>query len=160
MLQTTAGGLDGTICLAPDRRLASIPSPNGRARQLPANLPPQAPLQPKGAREAVPHGGGNMRCALGVGNTANLGEKGERKAEVPSHVSNVNWKTFKFLLPAASKARNKTSRHPDKAARLPPAHTCLGTGNARVPWTQLLPRGTVGSYRETAASAGFGSCLC
>lgn len=58
MLQTTARGLDGTICLAPDSRVASIPSPDVRARQLPANLLPQTPLEPKGAQEAVPRGGG------------------------------------------------------------------------------------------------------
>lgn len=58
MLQTTARGLDGTICLAPDRRIASIPSPDVGARQLPANLLPQTPLEPKGAQEAVLRGGG------------------------------------------------------------------------------------------------------
>lgn len=160
MLQTTAGGLDGTICLAPDRRVASIPSPDVRARQLPANLPAQAPPEPKGAREAVPRGRGNTRCVPGVGNTTNLGEKGERQVEVTSHISNVNWETFKFLLPAASEARTKTSHHPDKAARLSPAHTHLGTGNMHVPWTQLLPRGTAGSCRKTLVSAGFGNHLC
>lgn len=160
MLQTTARGLDGTTCLAPDRCVVSIPSPAVHAHQLPANLPPQAPLELKGVREAVPHGRGNMWCAPGVGSTANLGQKGERKAEVASHVSNVNWETFKFLLSAAYKARNKTSHYPDKAAWLPPAHMHLGTGNTHVPWTQLLPRGTVGSYRKTSVSAGFGNHLC
>lgn len=36
------------------------------------------------------------------------GEKGERKPEVTPHVSNANWETFEFLLPAASEAKNKT----------------------------------------------------
>lgn len=37
MLQTTAGRLDGAICLAPDRRVASIPAPDIHAHQLAEN---------------------------------------------------------------------------------------------------------------------------
>lgn len=53
MLQTTAGRLDGAICLAPDRRAASIPSPDIHAHQPAAKCPLQAPLKPKRAQEAV-----------------------------------------------------------------------------------------------------------
>lgn len=106
------------------------------------------------------HGRGNTRCAPRVGTTtANLGEKGERKAEVTSHVPNINWEMFKFLPPAASEARHKPSHHPDKAARLPPARRHLGTGNTHMPWTQLLPRGTAGTDGKTSVSAGFGNRL-
>lgn len=57
-----------------------------------------------------------------------------RKAKITLHKSNVSWETFKFLLPAASEARNKTSHHPEKQHNcgLPAhswgqtTHTCPG----------------------------------
>lgn len=88
--------------------------------------------------------------------TTNFWEKQVRKAKITSYISNVSWKTFKFLLPAASEARNKTSHHPKEQHNcgLPArswgqaAHTCPGCSCCH------------GSCRETRVSASFGSQLC
>lgn len=76
-----------------------------------------------GAKHGVPHK-----------DNANFWEKQVRKAKITSYMSNVSWKIFKFLLPAASEARNKTSHHPEEQHNcgLPAhswgqaAHTCPG----------------------------------
>lgn len=94
---------------------------------------------------------GQARCAPGEGR-----EKGKESRGYCS-VSNISWKTFQFLLPAASEGRNKTSYLHNELVQLLPA--CLGTGNTHVPGTRWLLRAVAERYPKTWVSAGVGNLL-
>lgn len=132
------------------------PSPAVGARQLPANLQARAPVGLGGEQEPVLCYGAGTVCPRGREHCKTGREKGKESRGYCS-VSNINWKTFQFLLPTASEVRNKTSRLPSNPARLLPA--CLGTGNAHVPGTRQLPRAVAERYRKTSVSAGVGNLL-
>lgn len=128
--EQAGGGLDKCCRRQPGIRWYNLPPPDRHIASIPLLM-----LALTGSQQTSKH---NLQAHWEECESHGhvMGEKRERKAEVTAPGSNINWKTFKFLLLTAFEVQNKTPPLPSKPTHNCCPAMCLGTGNA-VLWASL-----------------------